>query len=422
MIVSTGAGSPVVDIEAQAGGFGSLSGGGWTMVDAASDTSPYSAREYIVEITPASFTLEPGESKEVEARIEIPETFEDAVRYAMIRFVTQHLGQSGGAGMRAAVDVPIILKRSDVQIAIEGRITGVMVGEIKSGEPIPVCITFQNTGNSHYRARNEVAVLNSQGDGLGRVVSALTPLGIIPSYSVEMDTSHNLSSPGEIVEPGTYQVESKVMLEDGTVLDTATVSFTIDEPYEAMAGIDETRICTFRFTDEIPGPFECESAGVVLSFEGTGPLTGEALIGRYREHPQTSIAFSAPSEQGGTGMTAIRFVDVHVSGVDRGTALIKMSYSDTELDEIGETSLLLALWNGEKWAQLSNLQVFTGANYITGEVPARALTGTVIGLGGGGPPDDDGGGFQWWIIAAIILGVIVISIPVFRRRRGEAQA
>lgn len=417
MIVSSGADSPTLDIQVEAVGFGNLASGAWTMVDPAEDISPSSARELIIDITPSSFTLQPGGSQQVEARIVIPDTFDDAARYAMVHFITQPLGQSGGTGMRAAVDVPIILKSKGVPILTEGQITEVQAGEVESGKPISINTTFKNTGNFHYRAKNEVVIFDEQGTELGKSSSSLTPLGIIPSYSVEIKTFHNLTGAGEIVEPGTYQIISTVILEDDTILDIATSTFTIDEPYGTIAGVDQSWMCIFEFIDEVPGPFECELAGVVLSFEGTGEATGEAIIGKYSEEPTSNTAFSADLEDGGMGLTPIKFVYVYVTGIDSGTAFILADYSDTELGEVEETSLLMALWNGEQWVPLNNLQVFTGANYITGEVPAAALTGIIIGLGGQGPGGGIGSIALWPALAAFIVVIIIVAAILYSRRR-----
>jgi len=420
MTVKTGPDTPTVDIEVTAVGFGSLASGNWAMVNVEDDQSPYSCRDYIIEITPNKFTLEPNGSQDVRTRLRIPDTFDYTAGYAMLHVVTQPIG-TNTASMRAAVDVPVIIKTRDAAVIKEGTITGVRIGEVESGEPIAIFTTFENTGNFHYRAENEVVIFDNKGTQLGKAVTPLVAQGIIPTYSVDFKTLHNLLSSNGVVEAGTYQVTSTVWSEDGSVLDTMTTSFTIEEPYEPKAGIDRDSVCIFPFEDIEPGPFECKDADVILSFQGTGIVTGEAIIGKYTKVPATAIEFSAPIEKGGTGLKALKYIDIEVLGVEKGMASIRLSYSDFELGEVKEPSLLLAIWNGEKWVQLKNLEVFTGANYITGDVEVRGLVGTPIGLGGEG--DTGGAGMRLWIILPIVGGLvfIVIVFALIKRRRGVVE-
>lgn len=224
MTVSLGDGDPATEITVQFGGIGQSLDGAYYLLEASEDTS-YSARQFIT-VDKESFHLEPGAPQDITATIHIPQDVGTGGRYALIKIKAGPIGE-GQVATVAAVNVPIALTIKDTVLTHQGKITELTTSEAVSGQPLGINTTFQNTGNHHFKVKDEVTVSNSKGEVLGTVSTSLTP-SIIPTMSRRLKAA--LIPQGEL-PPGVYSVKSMVMLEDGTVLDEASGSFEVKEVY-----------------------------------------------------------------------------------------------------------------------------------------------------------------------------------------------
>ena len=195
------------------------------------DWTSYSARDFIV-IDQPSFHLEPGQEQKVTATITIPPDVGDGGRYALIK-IAQKPVSGGGAQTLAAIDVPIVLTIKDSQLIHTGRITDLTVAKVVSGQPIVITTTVENTGNHHYKVKAELTILNAKQKVLGTNYTPVTTSSIKPSLSGQIQGK---CTPQRKLGAGNYTVRSRVMLEDGSVLDEAESRFELTEPYIPPGG------------------------------------------------------------------------------------------------------------------------------------------------------------------------------------------
>jgi len=114
-----------------------------------------------------------------------------------------------------------------------GRITQVASGEITTGQPIKILTDFQSTGNHHFKVKGEVTVTNDQGQNLDTISIPVTASSILPGMVRQLEASF---TPSVVLDAGTYTVDSKVMLEDDTLLDQSSTTFQVTAPYTAPPG------------------------------------------------------------------------------------------------------------------------------------------------------------------------------------------
>lgn len=196
------------------GGFGqSATDGTYSALDAADDTSPYSARPFIAIDTP-TVTLRPGERVEVTATISVPAGTQDGGRYAIILVHPDSTSSGAPAAFATAVAIPVFLTVTGGTITEAGEITAVEPIAAEPGTSIRVVTTFRNSGNYHYYSVvNRVTVTDAQGSVVATVKTDPFSRAIIPGQSVEFANSIDSGLPR-----GTYQVTSRVEEQDGTLL------------------------------------------------------------------------------------------------------------------------------------------------------------------------------------------------------------
>jgi len=218
MTVTIDSGDEATDVSVYVAGLQQSLDGGYQLLDASQDTSQYSARQFVT-VDKAAFHLEPGGSEDVTATVRVPQDVGDGGRYAMIHIVTTPVVTGGVA---SAVDVPVYLTVNNSQLIHTGQITGVASGEITSGQPINILTSFRSTGNHHFKVKGEVTVTNDQGQNLDTMTTPVTASSILPGMVRELGVSF---IPSVVLAAGTYTVGSKVMLEDGTLLDQSSTNF-----------------------------------------------------------------------------------------------------------------------------------------------------------------------------------------------------
>jgi len=164
--------------------------------------------------------------------VSVPQGVSDGGRYAMIHIATKPPA-TGQIVFAAAVDVPVYLTLNDSQLIHTGEITGVTTGKITSGQPINISTDFQSTGNHGFKVKGEVTVTNDQGQNLDTIATPVTPSIIMPGMVRELGASF---TPSVVLPAGTYTVDSKVMLEDDTLLGQSSTTFEVTAPYTAPPG------------------------------------------------------------------------------------------------------------------------------------------------------------------------------------------
>jgi hypothetical protein len=216
-------------------------------------------------------------------------------------------------------------------------------------------------------------------------------------------------------------VESRVTLEDGTLLDAKTSSFDIPVNYEPLPGIDESTLVIVHFnageTAYVDAIEKADTEVTILEpYEGGGTI----IVAKYKEEPPGITSLAAPIADGGAAKTAVKWVYVRVVGYEQATARITVHYTNDEIKDFDSGSLILAYFDGSKWQELANVTVDTSAGTVSGEVSVAAVsTGTAIALGGDLVPASSG--IKWPLIAipvatTLVLGTAAAVLVVKRRK------
>ena len=226
MTIGIGDADPPLDMLVQVTGFGQSLEGAPQVLEDSEDTSPFSARSFITLDT-TSFHLDPGDSQQVTATICIPQDVSAGGRYALIDIRSQPIGE-GSVGVVTAVAVPIALTIKGSELIHEGKITEVSTSDATSGQPVDIFTTFQNTGNHYFKIKGEVTVSDASGETLDTISLPLAASSVMPTLLRQLKATY---IPQGELPLGVYSVKSRVMLEDGTLLDEAEGSFEVEEPY-----------------------------------------------------------------------------------------------------------------------------------------------------------------------------------------------
>jgi len=332
MTIGIGAGDPATDISVQVGGLGQTPGGVYTFLDPADDLSPYSGRPFIT-LDNSTIHLEPGTQQSVTATITLPQNVGSGGRYALI-FVRSLPG--AGQAFTTAVAVPVFITVAGTTPTETGSILQVNTGTVTTGQPITITTTFQNTGNYHYySAGNEVTVADSTGTIISNATANPMVYAIIPGNTVQFVATPDVKN----LQPGTYTVDSKVLL-NGQVLDDKSTSFTVATNYIPPATESSITVS--------PG-----SAATLTSSDGRysvsfpqGAVLGDVVVtlGPY------SLDKLSPAPSGAK-LGATSFEVKGLAGLLSKDATVTVKYSQDDVAAAGgDTSKLkLAYWDAAQY-------------------------------------------------------------------------
>jgi hypothetical protein len=317
MTVGIGADEEPTDVLVEVMGFGQSRDKGYTTLDPAIDLSPYSARSFIT-LDKNTIHLEPGIKQNVNANITIPKNVGAGGRYAIIYI---HALPGVGKSFTTAIMVPILITASGTALAETGSITDLEVSDVTIGQPITVTTTLKNTGNYHYyRTVNEVLLTDASGNIIAHNSTPPSAYAIIPGNTVGFTIQPDVKN----LPLGTYTVNSKVLLEDGRVLDNKTTTFAVKTNY-----IPPPTESSIKLT---PG-----SAGTLISPDGRysvsfpqGSVLGDVnvtLKPYSRDRLQPSPAGATPG--------ATSFEITGLSGLLSKDATVRVAYSADDLSAAG---------------------------------------------------------------------------------------
>jgi hypothetical protein len=317
MTVEIGAGEDPTDVLVEVMGFGQGMDKGYTTIGPANDLSPYSARPFIT-LDKNKIHLEPGTKQAVNANIALPKNVGAGGRYAIIYL---HALPGAGKSFTTAVMVPVLITAAGTTLAETGSITKLEVGDVTIGQPITVTTTLQNTGNYHYyRTVNEVLVTDASGNTIATNSTPPSVYAIIPGNTVGFTIQPDVKN----LPLGTYTVNSKVLLEDGRVLDNKTTTFAVKTVY--IPPVTESSI---KLT---PG-----SAGTLVSPDGRysvsfpqGSVLGDVSV-TLKPYSRANLQ---PAPAGAiTGATSFEIAGL--SGLLSKDATVRVTYSADDLSAAG---------------------------------------------------------------------------------------
>jgi hypothetical protein len=388
-------------------GFGqSLDAGSYQGLQPGEDTGPYSARS-LVSLPSLTVHLQPGERKEFNATIRVPSNVGDGGRYAVILIHPAVTG-TGQAAFATAVLVPVLLTVEGSKLVETGEITSVSVGEVVAQKPITVATVLRNTGNHHYYgAVNRLTVTDAAGRQAATATSEPFPRAVIPGQSVRFETGINTGLP-----IGTYMVKSTMTLQDGTVLDEESSSFTVQEEY--IPPFEEASVTV---SAESAAVLATPGGEITVRFpQGAFLAGGTVSVVPYRDD-------LPPLPAGVKAVSTVFSVD-GVMGLLAKDATVSVRYSDADLKAAGNSAQKLALARYDRsdsaWTVLPTT-VDYGARTLTATTNrfstwAVVMTGTGTGAAAAGEAEPSGiPGFG----AEVALGALGVLIVSFRRARRD---
>jgi hypothetical protein len=317
MAVSTKLTDAPSDYAVEVYGFGqSADGGSYAPLLPAEDTGAFSARTF-VSLPSSTIHIDPGERKEFNATIRVPQNVGGGGRYAII-----HIHPAAGSGQTTfatAIIVPVMLTVQDTALVQFGSVTDIKVGEIAQGKPVTVLTTLKNTGNHHYYgATNQVSVRDGKGALVAMANASPIPNAVIPGQSVIFEAP--ISSP---LTAGTYTITSTMRLESGTVLDSKSTDILIKETY----------VPPFHETDATVSP---DSAATISVPEGTVLISipRGAVLAETRMMVKP-YAESLPPVPAGSVAGSTAFSVDGLSGLLAQDATVTVRYNQADLDAAG---------------------------------------------------------------------------------------
>lgn len=226
-----------LDFVAEVAGFGQTLSGGYLLLGPETDTSPYSARDFL-RVSRESFSIEPGSSVELLLEGEIPPDVGAGGRYVLVEIRSLPAGD-GPAGVAFAIDVPVFLTINGTELVKTGEITELKVGKTdeevdgetensySSGKILVASLIFKNSGNHHYRALAEAVLKDRDGNVLASGETPLDEASIIPTASRLFEIPlHATTEP----TAGTHRLEAKVLSEDGSTLAVEEIVLFREKP------------------------------------------------------------------------------------------------------------------------------------------------------------------------------------------------
>jgi len=402
MTISIMDADPPLDMLVQVTGFGQSLEGAPQVLEASEDTSPFSTRSFITLDT-TSFHLDPGDSQQVTATISIPQDVSAGGRYALIDIRSQPIGE-GGVGVVTAIAVPIALTIKGSELIHEGRITEVSTSDAISGQPVDIFTTLENTGNHHFKIKGEVTVSDAAGETLDTIYTSLTSSSVVPTLSAQLKATY---IPQGELPLGVYSVKSRVMLEDGTILDEAEGSFEVKEPY-----VPPPPPACVTLTPGSAATLETGDGRISISFP-KGAVTSQVEV-CLQNYPLEQL----PSPPSDFKLATTCFRIDGLSGLLAKDATVTVKYSDADLGRAqGDASrLTLARWDeaDNQWSVLKT-KVDKEATTLTTDTNQLSIWAVMVA------PSAPLAVVNWPLIGGIVAGVIIIALLVYllaRRRRG----
>jgi hypothetical protein len=210
-------------------GFGqSTADGSYTALEAAEDTSPYSARPFITIDSP-TVHLKPGEQADVTATITVPAGISDGGRYAIILVHPAPSGPGAPAAFATAVAIPVFLTVKGGTVTETGEILSLTPAAVEPAKPFEVVVTCQNSGNHHYYGVvSSVRITDASGKEVASATTEPFVRAIVPGEAVDftMPVKTGLAQ-------GTYQMTASMKTRDGKVLAEKTIPLAVGNPRAA---------------------------------------------------------------------------------------------------------------------------------------------------------------------------------------------
>ena len=211
-------------------GLGQALDGSFTALAPDKDTGAFSARSMITA-SPESLTVKPGDTIKLNVNIAVPANAGDGTRYAILTITGMPPAPAGSSNVGFGVELGVstIVQIANTPQHKTGTIDGIDIGKALPGQPLPVTVSFKNTGDTHYGAvPDELVTSATLQDAAGAELASATAngnqLSLIPGFTRGMPLTMTPSKP--LVDGTTYHIEVGAGLKDGTIFDRKAMDFT----------------------------------------------------------------------------------------------------------------------------------------------------------------------------------------------------
>jgi hypothetical protein len=409
MKLQLGSQDQAMDVAIDVMGYGLSLDGNIQTISPAQDTSLFSSRSFI-SLSTSSFHLDPGQSNEFDVTVSVPADTANGGMYAIIYIHQQKPTGSGSTGTISAFNIPVLITVKDSNLTHTAKISNVGTSSISSGKPVDILTTFQNTGNHHFKVKGEVTVTDCTGKILDTLYESLTPSSIIPTMSRQLKATF---VPDGELPLGTYSLKSKIMLEDGTILDEATGSFEVKAPY-----VPPPPPASVNLKPSSAATLQTDDGRIIINFP-QGAVLGEARVSLQSYPPE-----QLPSPP--TGLTAATtcFRVDGLNGLLTKEAKMTVKYSSADLQKAGgdASKLQLARWDevSNQWTVLKT-SVDKPTMTLTASTNQFSLWAVMVGTPASPATGSPASPANWTLFAVIggaVVVVIVVILLFIRKRKG----
>ncbi len=215
-----------MEIGVEVKGYGMSPAQDFIALEPKDDSSLFSALA-LLDVSPATFHLEPGKSQVITINSKIPAGIGNGGRYAIVFIHTAATG-GGTVGVVSAVAARVLLTVSGSKLDTTSQITQVSLVKSAPLQPAGVTVTVANNGNHHFKPQIQATVRN--GNSVVATTSVVAPgWPIIPGYSRQFTL--DLTGPVPLAA-GTYQVDIEVKDESGNLITKGTFPLELTDKQE----------------------------------------------------------------------------------------------------------------------------------------------------------------------------------------------
>ena len=404
---------------------------------------PYSSTDVVYtndQITGTSFTLPSG-------------ILFGGVKYAWQMTATNVSGTSNNSSMfyfqgPGSSVAPAVNTNPAGNIASSGATLNGNLTVLGSSGSVTVCFEY-GTSTSYGNTTNSqnITAVGAFSQDISNLTSNTTyhfrakAAGTSTVFGSDMTFTTNANQATTTSTPTTTSVTTSVANSNSTTTTAATINSTtsttttlsfptpsldIPDIIDASVVVVNCNNLQTTYVDAI------KQADTEVSLSGISG-TGVILVGKYNQEPPIDVDFSAGEIKGGTGKPSIKFIEVRVDGLSRGTARVTVHYTNAEISEYQPDSIFLAYYFAGAWHKCNNIVISAQDNTVSGDIPVNRLTGTIVSMGGdliqaangvhfvaqsGNGPTSSG--INWTLIGIVTASILIIGGVVFvieRNRR-----
>ncbi len=370
------------------------------------DTNKYSAVGFIEPKT-TTVHCEPGDSKEAIININIPPDAASGGRYAVIRFST--VPKNGNSiGIISAIVLPLKFTIEGDTLIHSANIVGLNVNKTVSGQSIELFTAVKNTGTHHFNMKGQIEIR----DPSDKLIDTI----YFNSFSPIPESIKNVKTvylPKQELPLGTYSLKSKIMLEDGTVLDEAEGSFEVKAPY-----IPPPPPASVNLKPSSAATLQTDDGRIIINFP-QGSVLGEAKVSLQSYPPE-----QLPSPPAGLSTATTCFRVDGLNGLLTKEAKVTVKYSSADLQKAGgdASKLQLARWDeaSNEWTILKT-SVDKPTMTLTTSTNQFSLWAVMVGTPMAVSTNPSASPVNSMLFVIIGLATIVITVAVIlviRKRKG----